>query len=536
MKLKTHQRQSAVAGLVGLRGPDHAALLIQPTASGKTVTMATIIKAELLRYRPRVLVLQHTTPLFGQNLDELQKICAGARFASIGAGRTSRGLATADVTVATVQAARGETMGYLAPFDLAVIDEAHHAAAPIYREVIAVLRSRNPDLAVLGLTATPTRSDGQGIDFLFPRISHQVTFEDVLRSGLVVPPRVMSADLGSVSAALGTRAWSDGDDAEASKALRVEVTMDEVVRQHMALASGLRAVYFCCDTAHAEAMAAAFAGAGLRAAAVSYRTPKGKFKALLADFKAGAYDVLTNPMMLTEGFNDPGIGCVGLLRGFRTKELMVQAVGRGLRAHPGKRDGLVLDFVHAAERHGDLFPRMDISSRVKRGGAATARTNGEPAEIINADHVLMAEIDMLGGLLGKIEIGDAPVSKPVTKDGAAPVVMSRAEALALGLTKYFTGEPCKYGHIAARYVVTKGCSGCLVDGNRKRRQDADIRSRERWKQRERRKDPAIRAREYEQHLRWRQDPAARARTAELRRLKRRQNNELLLMQNPGPSR
>lgn len=459
MQLDQFQKLAIAKVLGDLRGPSRSALLVAPTGAGKTVMMATTIKAEMLRRRQRVLIVQHTTPLFSQNLTEVQKVCSGLRFAALGAGKTSRGIGTADVTVATIQSAQGDIMDHLAPFNLIVIDEAHHAPAATYRALIKSQRTRNTDLAVLGLTATPARADGQGIDFLFPRISYQVTFEDVLRAGRVVPPRVLAADLGAVSAALGAHAWSDGDDAEASRMLRVEVTMDEIVRQHMTHAAGLRSVYFCCDTDHAEAMAASFAGAGLRSAAVSYRTPKGKLKALLADFAAGKYDVVTNPLMLTEGFNDPGIGCVGLARGFGAKELMVQAVGRGLRAHPGKREGLVLDFVRAADRHGDLFPRMDIASRVKRGGVAAARVEREESEIIPADHVLMAEIDMLGGLLEKVEIAaDEAVSQPVAQNGTAPMVMSRAEAMALGLPKYFIGRPCKNGHLAERYINGDCCA------------------------------------------------------------------------------
>lgn len=459
MQLDLFQKRAVLDVLGDLRGPSRTALLIAPTGSGKTIMMAASIKAEMLRRRHRVLILQHTTPLLGQNLGKVRAICSGLRFGELGAGK-AKGLADADVTVATVQAAQGEIADHLAPFDLVVIDEAHHAAAPGYRALLKRLYDRNPNLMLLGLTATPERADGLGLDALFARISHQVSFADVLATGRIVPPRVLMADLGAISESLRAHAWTDGDDASASKALRVEVTMDEMVRQHQARAEGRRAVYFCCDTDHAEALAATFAASGLRAKALSYRTRRGDLKRILAEFADGAYDVVTNPLMLTEGFDDPGLGCIGLARGFGTKHLMVQAVGRVLRASPGKRDGLVLDFVHAAERHGDLFPNVSIVSRARRKGAGHQARDGEATETIAADAVDMTEIDMLGGLLDRIDIGDAHVAPVEAKSEGAPRIISRAEAKALGLSKYFTGQPCNNGHTSPRWTNHGTCAKC----------------------------------------------------------------------------
>ena len=122
-----------------------------------------------------------------------------------------------------------------------------------------------------------------------------------------------------------------------------------------------RTIAFCATVAHAEAVAAAFRAAGITAETVTGEMPAKERAALLARFDRGEVQVLTNCMVLTEGFDSQPVGCIVVLRPMLHSGTFIQAIGRGLRKvdperFPGvvKTDCVVLDFAGAAQRHGSI--------------------------------------------------------------------------------------------------------------------------------------------------------------------------------------
>ena len=118
------------------------------------------------------------------------------------------------------------------------------------------------------------------------------------------------------------------------------------------------------------------------AATVTGNTPRDERRQLLRDFAAGDIRVMGNCAVLTEGFNDPAIGCVLMARPTCSRPLYMQCVGRGLRLAPGKTHCLVLDFVDNSKRH-KLITVLDLL------GAPTA-TNANGADVL---HVVDADIE-----------------------------------------------------------------------------------------------------------------------------------------------
>jgi hypothetical protein len=140
-------------------------------------------------------------------------------------------------------------------------------------------------------------------------------------------------------------------ESQLAAAVNVEVRNEAVVKAYRDFAPGRRAVVFCADVAHAHAMAAAFLDAGVPAASLWGAMPSAERQATLAAFSTGSIAVLTNCMVLTEGFDEPRVDCVILARPTQSHLLYVQMVGRGTRLHPDKQDLLVIDVVDNSSKH-----------------------------------------------------------------------------------------------------------------------------------------------------------------------------------------
>jgi hypothetical protein len=159
------------------------------------------------------------------------------------------------------------------------------------------------------------------------------------------------------------------------------VLNEAVVEHWKARAADRRTIFFCATVAHAEAVAAAFRAAGVTAETVSGDMPARERADLIARFDRGEVQVLTNCMVLTEGFDSQPVGCIGILRPMLHKGTFIQAVGRGLRRvdperFPGvvKTDCVVLDFAGAAQRHGTLEQDVSLDEDEPEPGAAPWKT------------------------------------------------------------------------------------------------------------------------------------------------------------------
>ena len=115
------------------------------------------------------------------------------------------------------------------------------------------------------------------------------------------------------------------------------------------LARDRRTIAFCVTVRHAENLARALRVVGVPAGIVHGTMPREERKAVLAAFREGKLQALSNVGVLTEGFDDPGVSCIAMARPTRSEGLYAQCVGRGTRLHPGKRDCLVLDFADVSD-------------------------------------------------------------------------------------------------------------------------------------------------------------------------------------------
>lgn len=335
-------------------------MLVLPTGSGKTAIAGFYVCEQAERDRDaKVLVLQHTDELIEQNRSAIGNI-SGLDTSVVKAeqdcwdGRVVFGSVQ---TLARVN--RRETMPAISHL---IIDECHRAAATSYRSVIEHVRGLNPTAKLLGLSATPGRGDGQSLRKTFSNVGYHLQIGTLIARGLLVPPRTFTIDLGIEDELSGIDSTAgDFNMRQAGKVLNRSVLNETVVDHWKDKAADRRTILFCSTVDHAEAVADAFRAEGVTAEPITGEMPTRARADLIARFDSGEVQVLTNCMVLTEGFDSQPVGCIGILRPMLHKGTFIQAVGRGLRRvdperFPGiiKTDCTVLDFAGAALRHGTL--------------------------------------------------------------------------------------------------------------------------------------------------------------------------------------
>jgi superfamily II DNA or RNA helicase len=159
-----------------------------------------------------------------------------------------------------------------------------------------------------------------------------------------------------------------------------------VVKAYQELTAGRRAIVFCVDVAHAQALAGAFRERGVRAGAVWGAMGPGPRRDALRAFGEGRLDVLTNCNVLTEGFDEPRVDCVLMARPTQSELLYAQMVGRGTRLHQDKSDLVVVDVVDNSRRHRlaglnalfDLPDTLDLRGISWAGGSSPSSRGSSP--------------------------------------------------------------------------------------------------------------------------------------------------------------
>ena len=383
MLLRPRQTVFIERTLAALR--DHGnTLAVAPTGFGKTITLAAIV-GRLLAGGGRALVLQHRQELVAQNVAKFEIINPAIPVSIVDA--TGKDFAGRAVFAMVPTLARPQTLAKLPPVDLVVIDEAHHAAAETYRRIIDQAKTLNPEAMVLGLTATPRRSDKLELREVFNGVADQVLLGEVIQSGHLVRPKTFVIDLGVQKDLLAVkRRAADFAPDEVDAIMNHRPINEAVVRHWLDKARDRQTVGFTSTVAHAVGLAEAFQAEGVRAAVVHGAMSDAERRDVLADYDAGRIQILSNCFVLGEGWDHPPTSCVLLLRPTSFKSTWIQMIGRGLRPldpqfHPGqvKTDCMVLDFGISTILHGTLEQQVDLDAKLVALGDH-ADGNGSLAE------------------------------------------------------------------------------------------------------------------------------------------------------------
>ncbi len=341
--LRDYQRKALVALRATIGGGKRRVLLVAPTGSGKT-TIASAIMSGAAAKGSTVLFLAHRRELIDQCVARLaeHEITAGV----IMAGRPA--------TSALVQVASIQTLARRAipSVSLVIVDEAHHARAKSYQRIL----DTSPSAAVIGLTATPWRTDGRGLGELFQDLVVAAHPDELIAAGHLCPVTGFSyaaPELGGVHTKAG-----DYDEDEAAQAM--SYLGGDIIQRWLDHRPG-RTVLFACTVEHSLRLADAFRAAGVAAEHLDGTTPLPERAAILARLAAGTTDVVTNCAVLTEGWDLPELRCVILARPTKSVGLYLQMAGRGLRPVEGKTAARIHDHAGNALRLGLVDERRDYS-------------------------------------------------------------------------------------------------------------------------------------------------------------------------------
>ncbi len=318
-------------------------LVVLPTGSGKTIIIAHLV----IRMNVPTLILVHRDELIGQTVDKLSLVSPGA---DVGVVKGPVNELGRKITVASVQTlCREDRLRKIGRFGLVVADEAHHAVAPQWRRILQAVHAGEGGL-LLGVTATPVRADGVGLGNVFDKVVYQKAIPEMIKAGYLCPPRGMVVRSETDLSGIGTR---NGD--FASTALESVVNTanrnELIVQAFQEHAAGRKAIVFTAGVAHAYALAGAFRKSGVSAAAIDGSMGLSDRRQILHQFKTGKLRAVVNCSVLTEGFDEPSTDCIVLARPTQSEALYIQAVGRGLRPYPGKKDCLVLDVADVSGQH-----------------------------------------------------------------------------------------------------------------------------------------------------------------------------------------
>lgn len=326
-------------------------LLVLPTGTGKTIIMSGLIKI-IVNSNKKVLLLAHREELLLQAQDKLYKstgITSELEKANYHANKDS------SVVIGSVQTLSKENrlMEYEKDhFDFILIDECHHAITNTYKRVLDYFDNAK----ILGVTATPKRSDLRDLSEIFETVAYQYDIKTAINDGFLCDINIrtlpLTIDLRNVDITCGDyRADELGE--------TIEPYLEQIADMLIEYAPDRKTLIFVPRISTGDKMVEILKEKGISAANVSSLSKDRK--ELLEQFSNGQIQVMTNSMLLTEGYDEPSVDCIINLRATRSMSLYTQILGRGLRLAENKENLLVLDFLWQSKKDGyDILSPVEV--------------------------------------------------------------------------------------------------------------------------------------------------------------------------------
>lgn len=381
MRLREYQQQAHEQVCAQLDGESKATLIVLPTGTGKTVVASHVVNSFLPK--GRVIWLAHREELLSQASTALEAITGVSPSLEMADSWASEGgMWTNEIIVSTVQTQNAGSKRMLRfdpmQFSLLVFDEAHHCTADSYIACLDHYR-QNPNLRILGMTATPDRADEEALGRVFDSVAYEYGIVDAINDGWLVPieqhfVHVDSLDFSQIKTTAG-----DLNGGELAELVEWEANLHAIATSSFELMKGRKSLVFAVTVAQADKLKEIYNRHEDDCAfIVTGKTPKDERRDLLDRFRKNQLRIMVNVGVATEGFDMPDVEVVVCARPTKSRSLYAQMIGRGTRPLSGLVDPLpdaesrrnairasrkpsvaVLDFVGNSGRH-KLIHAADI--------------------------------------------------------------------------------------------------------------------------------------------------------------------------------
>lgn len=378
MKLRPYQRKAVDDIFAHFANSDEDTCALLPTAAGKSVILATFMREACEAYADtRIIVLTHVAKLLKQNMEKLISVWpeAPADFYSASLKRKNH---RAQIIFAGIQSVWKQAYK-IQRCDIILIDECHLLGPnddTRYRKFINDIRTINPHVRIVGLTASPWRLDSGVIygqaDSLFKSCCHETTIPELLDGGFLCPIRTLktSEELDVSGVKIRGGEFVAGElQAAVDKDEVTRACIDEVVkldaRPGLLFATGVQHAYHIRDEVRER---------GFTCEVIDGDTPEGQRDLWIGNMLAGRLDYLANCGTLTTGVDIPNLRMIGDLAPTKSPALHVQKLGRLMRLSSGKDVGIVLDFARNVDLHGPIDLIKPKPKGAKGSGDAPSKT------------------------------------------------------------------------------------------------------------------------------------------------------------------
>lgn len=386
MELRPYQALAKQCAWDYLRNAEGNPAIVLPTGAGKSPLMAAMAQDAVQQWNGRVAVLAHTQELVLQNSQKMRAVWPEAPMGIYAAGLKRRDRFD-PILFCQIQSV-AHRASELGRFDLLLIDEAHRI--PLkgegrYLQFIADCQQANPNVRVVGMTATPYRLQGQavpvcGVGHILTEIAFEARIPDLIRDGFLSPLVSKAGECPDLSGV----AKRGGEYIEEALADAMLPLVERSVADLLSRTQGRRSgIVFCVNVKHAQAVADELMQAG-ETVALLYQGSPGR-KDAIDGHQSGKYRWLVNVNIASEGYDNPMIDVVAMKRPTKSPGLYYQQVGRGLRLCPGKVDCLVLDYAMNVTEHGAVD---EIRVQSARPGRAAAVMSGKTKECPQCENLV----------------------------------------------------------------------------------------------------------------------------------------------------
>ena len=342
---RTYQTQAVSSVMNSYYRGQKKMLLHLPTGAGKTV-IATLIIEKFLQIPGvgKVLFLAHRKEIVDQTVEKIA-FHLGSDLVSIEQGR--RRSTDSRIVVASVQSLVRRLDSFSPEeYGLIICDECHHIYAKTWTETVSLFQKLS-DTVLIGMSATPKRTDGRDSVDVFGETVFSITLDMLQDLGFLVPIEYYTAEAKIDLSHIGLR-QGDFQTKRLSEVMNSKEILELTLKAWLEKGRTKKTIVFCASLSHADNLTWLFQHHGIPAATISgYTKDRG---AILEQFRAGEIQIITNYGVLTEGFDDPSIECVLLARPTTSPLVYHQCLGRGLRPHPDKKSCIVIDIIDRSTR------------------------------------------------------------------------------------------------------------------------------------------------------------------------------------------